>query len=275
MRTTYNGGVEGGYASLPFGDGQATTGIDTDANHYATLDHDTATDTDYAQYRQYANTQGRWLSPDPYDGSYDTSNPQSMNRYVYALNNPLSLIDPSGLDCTTDTEVPCGPPNTIYYQDQNGNIYYWDGTNLWQYNRQSVNVSANPGSCDMSSGAACIMAVTQLLNQLAIPASNPVAPNNGYVSNYPSYKSFFCTGEALQAKGASVALDVVGAIPGLGNTVSVTTGIAGAAVSVAGNATGAGISSASLGLAFADISLGGTKAIPIVGNILSGACQRV
>ena len=42
--------------------------------------------------------QGRFLPPDPYDGSYDASNPQSMNRYVYALNNPLSNVDPTGRD---------------------------------------------------------------------------------------------------------------------------------------------------------------------------------
>ncbi len=44
------------------------------------------------------------MSPDPYAGSYDSSNPQSMNRYAYVLNNPLLLIDPSGQDgCTTST----------------------------------------------------------------------------------------------------------------------------------------------------------------------------
>jgi RHS repeat-associated protein len=98
MRTTYNGGVEGTFKSLPFGDGQVFTGADTDANHYATLDHDTETDTDHAQFRQYSNTQGRWLSPDPYYGSYKWRNPQSFNRYVYAGNNPLAAVDPSGLD---------------------------------------------------------------------------------------------------------------------------------------------------------------------------------
>jgi RHS repeat-associated protein len=97
MRTAYNGGVEGSYISLPFGDGQATSGVDTDANHYAMLDHDTQTDTDYAQFRQYANMQGRWLSPDPYGGSYSMGNPQSFNRYVYAGNNPLAATDTNGL----------------------------------------------------------------------------------------------------------------------------------------------------------------------------------
>jgi RHS repeat-associated protein len=103
MRTTYNGGVEGTYTSQPFGDGLTTTsGSDTDAYHYAMVDHDYQSDTEHAQFRQYSNAQGRWMAPDPYYGSYDFSNPQSMNRYAYALNSPLSNIDPSGLYCRWD-----------------------------------------------------------------------------------------------------------------------------------------------------------------------------
>ena len=98
MRTTYNGGVEGSYISLPFGDGRGTTGTDLDANHYALLDYDAETATDHAQFRQYSNTQGRWLAPNPYSGSYSMRNPQSFNRYVYAGNNPLAATDPSGMD---------------------------------------------------------------------------------------------------------------------------------------------------------------------------------
>jgi hypothetical protein len=37
------------------------------------------------------------LSPDPYLGSMDLSNPQSLNRYSYVLNNPTNFIDPLGL----------------------------------------------------------------------------------------------------------------------------------------------------------------------------------
>jgi hypothetical protein len=43
---------------------------------------------------------GRWLSPDPYGlGAFDPSNSQSWNRYAYALNNPVSNTDPTGLYC--------------------------------------------------------------------------------------------------------------------------------------------------------------------------------
>jgi RHS repeat-associated protein len=114
MRTTSSGAVEGKYTSLPWGDGQSTSGTDTDPNHYAMLDHDSESDTDHAQFRQYSNVQGRFMAPDPYDGSYDASNPQSMNRYVYAMNNPLSNVDPSGKECVWDdgSYDEDGDPNT-------------------------------------------------------------------------------------------------------------------------------------------------------------------
>jgi RHS repeat-associated protein len=96
-RTSYSGTVEDSYTSLPFGDAQ-TTGTDTDQYHFATLDYDSETNTDHAQFRQFSTTQGRWLRPDPYAGSYDFSNPQSLNRYAYVLDNPLFFIDPDGDD---------------------------------------------------------------------------------------------------------------------------------------------------------------------------------
>jgi RHS repeat-associated protein len=97
MQTTYNGSVEGTSTSLPFGDAQ-TTFSGADPNLYASLDYDSETNTDHAQFRQYNNTQGHWMSADPYYGSYDFTNPQSFNRYAYALDEPLSSTDPLGLD---------------------------------------------------------------------------------------------------------------------------------------------------------------------------------
>jgi hypothetical protein len=56
------------------------------------------------------STDGYWLPPDPLAG--DVSNPQSLNRYAYVLNNPTTLTDPLGLgDCGGDLNFPCnGPP---------------------------------------------------------------------------------------------------------------------------------------------------------------------
>ncbi len=51
-------------------------------------------------FRRYAPVQGRWISPDPAGtAAVDPTNPQSWNRYAYVMNNPVALIDPTGL-CT-------------------------------------------------------------------------------------------------------------------------------------------------------------------------------
>ena len=57
--------------------------------------YDTTTDTSITMFRHYSPNLGRWLSPDPMGG--DITNPQSLNRYAYVLNNPCSVTDPWGL----------------------------------------------------------------------------------------------------------------------------------------------------------------------------------
>lgn len=107
-----------------------------------------------------------------------------------------------------------------------------------------------------------------------------------------------CLGAAAADKGLSIGLDILGAIPAVGNAVSAGAGIvrAGIAVNHAITSTkfavGSGLYSAyggvtagpeeamdslvgsssagaGIGLALADASLEGTKAIPLVGNAVS------
>jgi RHS repeat-associated protein len=66
---------------------------------FAGMEYDSESNLNHTEFRQYASAEGRWLSPDPDSGSIDLGNPQSFNRFVYALNNPMILGDPSGLDC--------------------------------------------------------------------------------------------------------------------------------------------------------------------------------
>jgi RHS repeat-associated protein len=107
LRTNYQGETAATETSLAFGDNFKQTVVlsnsDQDDSQFAGQDHDTESSTEHAQFRQYSSTLGRWMSPDPYDGSYNLQNPQSFNRYTYVLNNPYSLKDPLGLDddCST------------------------------------------------------------------------------------------------------------------------------------------------------------------------------
>ncbi len=51
--------------------------------------------------RMYDPVVGRFLSPDPYVQMPDFT--QSLNRYAYCVNNPLSLVDPTGYNWIGDT----------------------------------------------------------------------------------------------------------------------------------------------------------------------------
>jgi RHS repeat-associated protein len=58
--------------------------------------------SDDAMNRRYNRWWGRFEQPDPYDGSYDLSNPQTFNRYTHFNNDPVNFVDPSGLDPDID-----------------------------------------------------------------------------------------------------------------------------------------------------------------------------
>jgi RHS repeat-associated protein len=57
----------------------------------------TATGLDYANNRYYTNAYGRFMTPDPYTNSGRLNDPQSWNRYAYALGDPTNRHDPTGL----------------------------------------------------------------------------------------------------------------------------------------------------------------------------------
>jgi len=61
-------------------------------------ERDAESGNDYFGARYYASSMGRFMSPDPgWFMAVDPTNPQSLNLYAYALNNPLRFIDPSGM----------------------------------------------------------------------------------------------------------------------------------------------------------------------------------
>lgn len=65
---------------------------------FTSKERDVETGLDYFGARYYASTQGRFTSPDQLMASAYVGNPQSWNRYTYALNNPLKYVDPDGME---------------------------------------------------------------------------------------------------------------------------------------------------------------------------------
>ncbi|MBZ5566423.1 MAG: RHS repeat-associated core domain-containing protein [Acidobacteriia bacterium] len=109
VRTDPQGNVVNVCTSLAFGDGKSCTGPYTSANQFTGEPFDYWSGLDHFWFRDYSSNPGRWMSPDPAGlAAVDPSNPQSLNRYAYVMNNPTNLIDPLGLfdDCTTGCANP-------------------------------------------------------------------------------------------------------------------------------------------------------------------------
>jgi RHS repeat-associated protein len=95
------GGVLGQQGHLPFGEEFGESGAQ-EKHHFTTYESDAETGTDYAVNRQHGQAIGRFMQIDPKSGSL--AEPQSLNRYTYASNNPVNLWDPSGLQSDDPSE---------------------------------------------------------------------------------------------------------------------------------------------------------------------------
>lgn len=91
--TDSTGAVEQTYAFDVFGLLRAAAG--SFLNRYTfTGEEDDASGLVYLRARYLNPTDGRFLSPDLFPA--DTSDTQTVNRYVYVKNNPTNYVDPSG-----------------------------------------------------------------------------------------------------------------------------------------------------------------------------------
>jgi RHS repeat-associated protein len=67
------------------------------AHDFTGKERDSESGNDYFGARYYASSMGRFMSPDPWLDSARPENPQTWNRYSYALNSPLNNVDRNGL----------------------------------------------------------------------------------------------------------------------------------------------------------------------------------
>ncbi len=125
VRTDSSGAVCQTLSSLPFGDGESSSGSCAPTpNFFTGLQRDAESGLDHTKARQYASGFGAWLSPDPENAGEVDADPQSWDAYGYVMDNPTTDTDPSGLDC-------------LYVSSASAN---------------SINVATEPGQCTWPGG---------------------------------------------------------------------------------------------------------------------------
>ena len=114
VRTNSSGAVAQSCTDTPYGMNLACNPPDISPMHFTGKQRDYESGLDYfnARYFGGGNSLGRFITPDPLGGHLE--DPQTLNKYAYVRNNPITLTDPTGLDIWLQG---CGKENTSTCQN--------------------------------------------------------------------------------------------------------------------------------------------------------------
>jgi RHS repeat-associated protein len=226
--------------SLPFGDGLTTTGTpgskDDSSDYFTDQPYDFLSNLTEFPARNYSTQMGRWMHTDPAGlASADPGNPQTWNRYAYALNNPVNAIDPFGLDCvylnddgsvsgTMSGDGPCEGDNAFFFDgtvdpnslavDNNGNVVASVNGQLQCSGDSGCGVYASLTSITVNGGSA--PQVNLLFSGLPPSAFSPMTPTAtiGPAPQQPKPPKPGCWGKGAWAGAKAAGRDIVPGPPG-------------------------------------------------------------
>jgi RHS repeat-associated protein len=151
-------------------------------------------------FRKYDPAAGRWISPDPLGwGAVNAADPQSLNRYAYVENQPVSYVDPDGL-----YPIPCPDASPSVSVDSNGNVTL----HMQGCDQSSPTVSSWGDAVDFDPPLYFGVLGGGGGWYGGGGGGGGGAPNNG------TPKQQKCAVETLKKNGVSLALDAAGFIPG-------------------------------------------------------------
>jgi RHS repeat-associated protein len=155
---------------FPFG--ESWYNASNDKLLFTTYERDSESSNDYAMMRYSINRLGRFSTPDPLAGN--VTNPQSLNRFAYTLNDALNKVDPLGLDV-------CGGHECIAMEDMNMSLRGRVG--------QSCNLDGMRTSCSLvldllqtGAGAQCPSNICFGVNGDNLPVRYVATMEGGYYS---------------------------------------------------------------------------------------------
>ena len=182
----------------------------------------------YARARYYAPNIGRWLAPDPIGFAGG-----DINLYRYCNNDPVNMVDPSGLDGVDTDQAPIvvdgGGGGGGTYPNPGDPGSSWDpGSGAWRWGDGPQSVIAD-GAPSPAAPASTFGPMTTDINDPAIGIGPSGGTGNGSSSSFIS-KYGGAIGKTLQAVGLAAAV-----VPGVVEVeaVVVTAEIAGEAISAA------------------------------------------
>ena len=215
---------------------------------FATYTRDAETGLDYAYQRYYASGLGRFMTVDSSNSSGHPQNPSSWNRYVYAVQNPLNIVDPTGDE---------GIPADCYEYSSNCLIYYFaynfggGGSGDYEKQRPDPRGKFVPGASLVTNAAEARRALIYAINHLSASCQKVLA-----AAGDPS-TVLLATADAIHFyNGAAQASTLLSTIPGVAPVQGTQTTLGGAvgksyAVTLLGAAGGLAVSNTvDLGAAF-------------------------
>ncbi len=152
---TNNGGfVVSTHHYMPFGDERpAQPQNSTNTLQFTGQERDSESGLDYLIARYYGSSLNRFMSPDPLPGH--VLEPQTLNKYIYAGNNPLRYSDPDGLDfylkCEGETATCHDGKQGHFERDEKGNVTKEDYTVIHSENGKLVDNHGNEYTAEVDS----------------------------------------------------------------------------------------------------------------------------
>jgi RHS repeat-associated protein len=178
--------------STPFGKEYFATGLNLYRAYYAGHRKHAATGLVYMQARWYDPGAGTFLSVDPVVAN--AFDPQSVNAYAYARNNPVANVDPTGMflqEIVTGWLAQVPNTNVPFLQAGQGTTFYFgssadfaNAAAAQSFNAAVANASDNSGSVQVSynEGPLFTLKPESIANEvIGLPASiGPFDPNPNF-----------------------------------------------------------------------------------------------
>ncbi len=209
------------------------------AHKFTGKERDSESGLDNFGARYDSSQYGRFMTPDPGNAGADPTNPQSWNMYSYVLNNPLSYIDPTGMDCVylNDDEsagtvlrgdCQSSTDNGIYvngtvntsagaWLNSNGSFsfaYTPDGGTQQQYLGDTPSPGL-PASADLEPLGLNVGSNTQSQSSAQPNSANSLVPSNpcSYTGRALTASDYATAGKASNGNSTNLALDAFKGFP--------------------------------------------------------------